>query len=94
MGVPVVTLAGDRHAARVGVSLLSRVGLTELIASSPDEYVRIALGLASESEHLSLLRATLRERLECSPLRDEMGFTRALEIVLRQMWDCQIDAQR
>nr|WP_274605646.1 tetratricopeptide repeat protein [Allochromatium vinosum] len=85
MGVPVVTLAGDRHAARVGVSLLSRVGLNELIASSPEEYARIALGLASEPEHLSLLRASLRERLERSPLRDEMGFTRTLEMVLRQI---------
>ena len=86
MGVPVVTLAGDRHVSRVGVSLLSRVGLSDLIGSSPEEYARIAFGLASEPERLSLLRATLRERLECSPLRDEMGFARTLEVALQRMW--------
>ena len=47
MGVPVVTLAGDRHASRVGVSILTSLGLTELVAHSPDEYVAIAVRLAA-----------------------------------------------
>ncbi len=86
MGVPVVTLMGDRHAARVGASLLTRVDLTELIAGSPDEYVRIAKALAADRGRLAALRSELRERLAQSPLRDELGFTRTLEEALRQMW--------
>jgi predicted O-linked N-acetylglucosamine transferase (SPINDLY family) len=86
MGVPVVTLIGDRHVSRVGASLLNRVGLPELIATSQEDYVRIATGLAADRKRLTALRAGLRERLERSPLRDEMGFTHTLEAVLRQMW--------
>ena len=48
MGVPVVTLAGRRHASRVGVSLLANVGLREMIAGSVEEYVGIAAGLAGD----------------------------------------------
>jgi len=86
MGVPVVTLAGDRHASRVGISLLTRVGLPECIATFADDYVRIALDLATDTKRLSGLRAGLRERVKQSPLRDEVGFTRTLEVALRQMW--------
>ncbi|WP_200157711.1 O-linked N-acetylglucosamine transferase, SPINDLY family protein [Allochromatium vinosum] len=86
MGVPVITLAGDRHAARVGASLLTHVGLTELIADSPPDYVRLAVDLAQDRTRLSELHAGLRTRLKASPLRDEAGFTRILESALRQMW--------
>ena len=86
MGVPVVTLVGDRHAARVGASLLTHVGLPELIATSREDYVRIAADLATDRMRLIGLRAELRERLERSPVRDEVGFTRTLETALRQMW--------
>lgn len=86
MGVPVISMAGDRHAARVGASLLTRVGLTELIAHTPTDYVRIAVELANDQARLDELHAGLRARLEASPLRDEPGFTRILESALRQMW--------
>src|SRR4029077_2442406 len=46
MGVPVVTLRGDRHAARVGASLLTRVGLEALIADDEAGYVATAAALA------------------------------------------------
>ena len=48
MGVPVVTLRGDRHAGRVGASLLTQLGLTDLIAGSIEEYVEIAVALAGD----------------------------------------------
>jgi predicted O-linked N-acetylglucosamine transferase (SPINDLY family) len=86
MGVPVVTLVGDRHAARVGASLLTHIGLPELIADSREDYVRLATRLASDRAGLTRLRAELRERLERSPVRDEVGFTRILETTLRRMW--------
>ena len=86
MGAPVVTLAGNRHAGRVGVSLLNQVGLTEFIAKTPDEYVEIAVRLASNVAKLEELRTGLRERLAESPLCDAKAFTRDLEAAYREMW--------
>jgi predicted O-linked N-acetylglucosamine transferase (SPINDLY family) len=86
MGVPVVTLAGDRHAGRVGISLLSRIGLGNLIAANTREYVSLAMDLACDSDKCRTLRATLRERLSTSPLCDGLGFARAIETVYRQVW--------
>jgi predicted O-linked N-acetylglucosamine transferase (SPINDLY family) len=86
MGVPVISLAGQTHAGRVGVSLLTHVGLSELIAESPEAYVQLAVELASNLEHLQYLRRGLRERLQRSPLMDAAGFTRSLEQAYREMW--------
>ncbi len=74
MGVPVVSLAGASHHARVGVSLLSAVGLSEFVAADGDGYVRLAASLAADAPRRGILRATLRQRLAQSPLRDEAGF--------------------
>jgi predicted O-linked N-acetylglucosamine transferase (SPINDLY family) len=86
MGVPVVTLAGRTHVSRVGTSQLSNLGLTELIAHTPEDYVRIAVQLAGDTERLKTLRAGLRERMVASPLMDATRFTRHLEAAYRQMW--------
>ncbi|MBI5612226.1 MAG: tetratricopeptide repeat protein [Gammaproteobacteria bacterium] len=86
MGVPVVALAGERHAARVGASLLTRMGLTELIARTPEEYVKLAVELANDAERLTRLRAGLRERMMHSSLCDAAGFTADLERVYREIW--------
>lgn len=86
MGVPVITLAGNRHAARVGISLLTQVGLTKLIAQDPDDYVRIAAELANDQSRLVSLRMSLRERMMNSPLCDGKSFTRQLEAAYREMW--------
>ena len=86
MGVPVVTLLGDRHAARVSASLLARIGLVEMIARDEAGFVAIAAGLAADRPRLAALRASLRERMRHSPLCDAPGFTRILESAYRQMW--------
>ncbi|HYF14422.1 MAG TPA: tetratricopeptide repeat protein [Phycisphaerales bacterium] len=86
MGVPVVTLAGDRHVSRVGVSLLNAVGLPDLVAQSEDEYVRIASALAADKARLAGLRASLRERVRTSPLCDAPAFARRFEDALRALW--------
>ena len=86
MGVPVVTLRGDRHCARVGASLLASVGLQELVAEDPESYLQIAVGLARDLSRLTELRFGLRERMRASPLCDVAGFTRALEEAYRRMW--------
>lgn len=86
MGVPVVTLAGRSHVSRVGVSLLTNVGLPELVACSEDEYVRIAVELAVNAERLSSYRANLRDRMRGSRLLDAPSFAREIEAAFRQMW--------
>jgi protein O-GlcNAc transferase len=85
-GVPVVVLAGNAHVCRVGVSILTNVGLPELVAQTPEEYVEIAVNLASDLERLRHLRHNLRDMMEKSPLRDPQGHARALEQAYRQMW--------
>lgn len=86
MGVPVIALNGDRHAGRVGTSLLTRMGLTELLASSEEEYVRIAVELAGDRERLTGLRSSMRARMGASPLGDEAGFAREMESALVERW--------
>jgi predicted O-linked N-acetylglucosamine transferase (SPINDLY family) len=90
MGVPVMTLAGDRHAARVSASILSQVGLQEFIACRPEAYAPIALQWARQPERLAALRHDMRARLQASPLRDELGFTGAFADALRQMWSLSL----
>jgi protein O-GlcNAc transferase len=87
MGVPVITLAGPTHVSRVGASILTAAGLSELVASSPDEYVQHALGLAADVARLRRLRASMRERLRSSPLLDARGFARRVEKAYSDMWD-------
>jgi predicted O-linked N-acetylglucosamine transferase (SPINDLY family) len=86
MGVPVITLAGRTHAGRVGVSLLTRVGLPELIAENEDDYVQRAVTLARDPERLAALRAGLRPRMTQSPLCDGPSFARHVEAAYREMW--------
>lgn len=86
MGVPVVCMEGDRHAARVGASLLSAAGLPELVARNADEFVNISSTLAADSGRLCELRRTMRERLIHSTLLDARRASRDLEVVLREIW--------
>jgi len=86
MGVPVLTIAGNRHAARVGVSLMSQVGMEDFIAPDIDSYVKTAIALAHAPERLSVLRAELRGRVQASPLRDERRFAANVESAYREMW--------
>jgi protein O-GlcNAc transferase len=79
MGVPVITLEGSTHVARVGVSLLSNANLPELIAATPDAYIELAVELAKDADRLSSYRHTLRERLFASPLLDASRFTAGFE---------------
>jgi protein O-GlcNAc transferase len=86
MGVPVITLAGWRTASRYGLSFLEGLGLGELAAHSPEQFVEIALRLSADLPRLAQLRQQLRSRMKNSPLCDEAGFARQLEAAYRQMW--------
>jgi protein O-GlcNAc transferase len=86
MGVPVVTLYGNRYAGRMAASTLTALGLPEFIARTPEEYVAIAALWASDLGRLGQLRAGLRERMRSSPLCDGAHFTRTLEVTYRMLW--------
>jgi len=86
MGVPVVSLAGKMAVGRAGSSILSNVGVPELIARTPQQYVQIATDLAKDLPRLAELRRTLRGRMEASPLMDAPRFARNIETAYRQMW--------
>lgn len=86
MGVPVITLAGKTHVSRVGVSLLSRIGLSEHIAHSAEEYVAKAIRLANAGVALSELRLNLRKLFERSGLSDGLSFTHQVESAYRLQW--------
>lgn len=94
MGVPVLTLAGNTHVSRVGVSLLSNVGLAEHVASSDEGFLAKAAALANDQPGLRELRARLRGQLQASPLMDEAGFARRIEACYRKIWKnwCQEEA--
>lgn len=86
MGVPVVTLEGSRHAARVGASLLRTVGLVELVTRDRSDYVEALVRLSRDVPALAQLRATLRDRVKGSPLLDASSFARKMETAYREMW--------
>jgi FkbM family methyltransferase len=86
MGVPVLTLAGDRKIQRMGNSLLQAISLGDWIAHSPEEYVNKAITFAQDLEAIAQLRTSLRERFQKSQLGDIEGLTLALENAYQQMW--------
>ncbi len=93
MGVPVIVLAGKTHVSRVGVSLLSSVGLEEFIAETEDEYVEKAVALAQQPERLAEVRRTLRSRMENSLLMDGPGFAKRFGDALEDMWRVHLENQ-
>jgi predicted O-linked N-acetylglucosamine transferase (SPINDLY family) len=82
MSLPVVALAGKSHASRVGTSLLYAIGLPELIAESSADYLKIAVGLARDSNRLLMLRSSVRQRFIKSPICDAVAFTAKWEASL------------
>lgn len=86
MGVPVIALAGNTHAGRVGVSLLNQVGFAGFIAETSDNYIKAAVDLARNRHELPEMRLTLRERMANSPLCNGSDFARNVEDVYRSMW--------
>ncbi|MCW5765220.1 MAG: hypothetical protein KIT68_04515 [Phycisphaeraceae bacterium] len=83
MGVPVVALAGDRHAARVGASLLAAAGCGAWVAGTPDAYVQAARSLAAEGRRNDAARASLRAQVRCSALCDGPAYTAGFYGALR-----------
>ena len=93
MGVPVVTLVGKTHAGRVGASLLSVLGLEQLVAASQHQYLVTAKQLAENRSGLSNLRGSLRSRMTNSPLCDGRAFAHKMEQAYRRVWQDWCDSQ-
>ena len=92
MGVPLVTLAGERSSSRGGASILTSLGRPDWIARTPEEYIAIAQRLAADPQALAAIRSSLRAELQASPLMDNAGFTRELEDLYRQAWTSKVGA--
>lgn len=86
MGVPVVSRSGGRQVSRLGLSLLSPLGLQDLVADSAKGSADIAVALAANPGRLRELRAGLRQRMQAAPLMDAPGFAREWEAALRGLW--------
>jgi predicted O-linked N-acetylglucosamine transferase (SPINDLY family) len=86
MGVPVISLSGQMPVGRGGRSILSNVGLGDLVAYSPGQYVDLAVKLADDIPRLRELRGTLRQRMRGSPLMDASRFARNVEAAYRDVW--------
>ena len=85
MGVPVISLVGERHGARFGRSFLENIGLGELAVDTPERYVELAVGLAQDAQTLAALRQILRPKMLQSPLMDGAGYVRAVEKLFRDL---------
>jgi predicted O-linked N-acetylglucosamine transferase (SPINDLY family) len=85
-GLPVITLAGTTHCSRMGVSVLSSIGLEDLICRSEDEYVAKAVTLANDRQRLRELRSGMRDRMSRSGLMDGARLAREIEKEYRQAW--------
>jgi len=86
MGVPTISLVGKCHASRVGLSILSRVGLEFFAASTPREYVAKATALATNLPALAQIRTSMRARIATSGLCYAKGFADQVEAAYRGMW--------
>jgi predicted O-linked N-acetylglucosamine transferase (SPINDLY family) len=85
-GLPVLTCLGKGFAGRVAASLLTAMGLPELITHSPEEYQALAVALARDPVRLQGLREKLARTRETAPLFDGAAYTHDLESAYRTMW--------
>ncbi len=86
MGIPVLTLAGDKFLSRQGVGLLMNADLPDWVATDADDYIARAVGHATDLPKLTALRARLREQVLASPVFDAQRFAKHFEEALRGMW--------
>jgi len=86
MGVPVIARREERMISRQSAAMLDCVGLGDLVADSPDQYVALAAKLAGDPERLASLRAGLRPAMARSALCDASRFARDFATALREVW--------
>ena len=87
MGLPVVTCAGDAFASRMAGSLLTAIGVPELITYNLEDYYNLALDLSTDRKKLDAIRSKIIANRDTTPLFDSVRFTRNLEKTYIQMMD-------
>jgi predicted O-linked N-acetylglucosamine transferase (SPINDLY family) len=86
-GLPVLTKLGDTFASRVGASLVTAAGLSELVARDTADYERRAIELARKPAMLIDIKRRLEKHRQSCPLFDTPRYTRNLEAIYQKMWD-------
>ncbi len=86
MGVPVISLAGDRYVSRMGSTILNNCGLEAFVASGPEQFVAKAAALAGHPDALAGIRMGMRSRILQSPLGNAQAYARHLEEAYLHMW--------
>ena len=86
MGVPVITMRGNRHAGRMVSSVLTTIGLRDWIVEKPDDYLHLACEVAGDLEQLNSLRKRLRSIMLSSELCNGKHYTAELERLYRKIW--------
>ena len=85
-GLPVITLLGKNFASRMSASILSAIGLEELVTNTIQEYTELAVNLANDSMGLDALRNRLKGNIGSMPLFDTSAFTVNLERAFKEIW--------
>ncbi len=86
MGVPMISLYGNRHGTRFGYSLLMNTGLEELTAKNEDEYVEKAVALANDTELLAALHEQIPQMFRRSPVMDAAGYLQDVQALYERIW--------
>jgi predicted O-linked N-acetylglucosamine transferase (SPINDLY family) len=89
-GVPVITLQGSHFASRVSSSILSAIGVPELITHDPEEYEALAVRLACNDDELKEIRQRIARNRLAAPLFDTPRFVRNLESAYKEMWEIYV----
>eukprot|EP00667_Euglena_gracilis_P002913 EG_transcript_2919 len=93
MGCPLVTLKGAHHVQNVGVSLLNTIGFPELVTETKEEYIRVVVELARDTERMARYRKEIRQRMLQSPLCDGAKYVEQVEGHFRRVWHTYCDQQ-
>ena len=91
MGMPVITLLGTKFVGRVAASIVTHAGFPEFIAKTEDDYVALAVDLASNPDKLNALRQSMRDTLHKAKICNSEPYARTVEAALRDMWHTWVE---
>ena len=93
MGIPVITLVGERHNARFGYSLLHNMGLDELCTFSEEEYIQKAIDLANDWDRVRNYHLTLRRQMRQSPIMNDTIYMAEVESAYEKIFNAWINGE-